>query len=140
MFQDQGLGNEQVQNHHVNARCNQGDPALVAAARNAWPDPGNEAARILDTPQSTLAINRFWIEGRGWDSNAHRAALLRSNVLRHWNASNENGDTPKIMAKLGGNHIVRGRNMTGAYDLGTLLHFARLSDRTQENLVLLLPV
>jgi hypothetical protein len=98
-----------------------GDPALVTAVQDAWPDPVDSAAWILDTLQSTLEINRSWMQGRGWESNALRAALLRSNFLRHWQASKRDGNVPKVMVKLGGNHVVRGRNMTGTFDLGTLL-------------------
>ena len=98
-----------------------GDPALVEAVRNAWPAPDDKARQILDTLQSTLEINRSWTQGRGWESNAQRAALLRSNFLRHWTRANENGGAPKVMVKLGASHIVRGRNNTGTFDLGTLL-------------------
>ncbi len=98
-----------------------GDPALVTAVRDAWPGPGKEAAWILDTLQSTFEINQSWILGRGWESNARRAALLRSNFLRHWQRAQQVGSTPRVIVKLGANHIVRGRNMTGTFDLGTLL-------------------
>jgi hypothetical protein len=98
-----------------------GDPALVAAVRDAWPDAGQKALGILGTLQSTLEINRLWTQGRGFDSNARRAALMRSNFLRHWRGAKQSGNTPKILVKLGGNHVLRGRNMTGTFDLGTLL-------------------
>jgi len=98
-----------------------GDPALVTAVIDAWPDADDEALWILDTLQSTLEINQLWVQGRGWDSNARRAALFRSNFLRHWQSVSGDGNNPKLMAKLGANHLVRGRNMTGTFDLGTLL-------------------
>ena len=98
-----------------------GDPALVTAVREAWPDPAGKALRILDTLQSTLEINQAWIQGRGWDSNAQRATALRSNFLRHWHQAKQNGSTPRVVVKLGANHVVRGLNMTGTFDLGTLL-------------------
>jgi len=98
-----------------------GDPALVTAVKEAWPDAGDSAVQILDTLQSTLEINQLWVQGRGWDSNVRRAALLRSNFLRHWSDAKQTGNTPRVMVKLGGNHIVRGRNTVGTFDLGTLL-------------------
>ena len=98
-----------------------GDPALVTAVREAWPDAGDSALQILDTLQSTLEINQLWVQGRGWDSNVRRAALLRSNFLGHWSDAKQTGNTPRVMVKLGGNHIVRGRNSVGTFDLGTLL-------------------
>lgn len=98
-----------------------GDPALVTAVIEAWPGANDKAAWILDTLRSTLEINQFWVQGRGWESNARRAALFRSNFLRYWHAAKRDGNAPRIMAKLGSNHLVRGRNMTGTFDLGTLL-------------------
>lgn len=116
-----------------------GDPALVIAVRDNWPEPDDKAALILDTLQSTLEINQLWIQRRGWDSNARRAALLRSNFLRHWRAANEDGNTPKVMAKLGSNHLVRGRNVTGTFDLGTLLPEIAAADGGHSFSLLVLP-
>ena len=116
-----------------------GDPALVAAVLDAWPNPDHKAAWTLDTLESTLKINQLWIEGRGWDSNAHRAALMRSNFLRHWQAAKRDGKAPKVMAKLGANHVVRGRNMTGTFDLGTLLPEIAAAEGNRSFSVLVLP-
>jgi hypothetical protein len=116
-----------------------GDPALVTALRDLWPDPDDEAAWILDTLQSTLEINQSWIQGRGWDSNAQRAALLRSSFLSHWHKAKKQGSTPKVMVKLGGNHVVRGRNMTATFDLGTLLPEIAAIEGSQSFSVLVLP-
>lgn len=116
-----------------------GDPALVTAVRDAWPDPDDEAVRILDTLQSTFEINQSWIRGRGWESNARRAALLRSNFLGHWQHAKQNGSTPKVLVKLGANHVVRGRNMTGTFDLGTLLPAIAAVEGNRSFSVLVLP-
>ena len=98
-----------------------GDPALVRDVRNSWPDPGDEVVLILDTLETTLEINRLWLEGRGWESNALRAEFMRSNFLRYWRKATDQGGSPKLMAKLGSSHLVRGNNMVGTFDLGTLL-------------------
>lgn len=116
-----------------------GDPALVTALRDLWPDPDDEAAWILDTLQSTLEINRSWILGRGWESNAQRAALLRSSFLRHWHKAKKQGSTPRVMVKLGSNHVVRGRNMTATFDLGTLLPEIAAVEGSHSFSVLVLP-
>jgi hypothetical protein len=116
-----------------------GDPALVTALSDAWPDPNDKAAWILDTLRSTMEINRLWIEGRGWESNARRAALMRSNFLRHWQAAKRDGKTPKVIAKLGSNHMVRGRNMTGTFDLGTLLPEIAATEGSRSFSLLVLP-
>jgi len=116
-----------------------GDPALVMAVSDAWPNPDDKATWILDTLRSTLEINQLWVEGRGWESNARRAALMRSNFLRHWQAAKGDGKTPKVIAKLGSNHIVRGRNMTGTFDLGTLLPEIAAAEGSRSFSVLVLP-
>jgi len=116
-----------------------GDPALVTAVRDAWPGAGDSAMQILDTLQSTLEINRFWVEGRGWDSNVHRAALLRSNFLRHWREAKQLNSSPKFIAKLGGNHLIRGQNSVGTFDLGTLLPEIAALEGSRSFSVLVLP-
>ncbi len=98
-----------------------GDPELVNALTAAWPERDDETDWILDTLEQTLAINALWQSGRGWESNQHRALLIRSNFLRYWRHPTGKKASPKIMAKFGANHIVRGRNMTQAFDLGSLL-------------------
>ncbi len=98
-----------------------GDPALVAAVRAAWPGPGETVDSILQTLQTTLEINRLWIDGRGSASNARRALHIRENFLRHWHAARRHGSMPKVMVKLGANHAVRGLTGVGTFDLGTLL-------------------
>lgn len=116
-----------------------GDPALVKAVKDAWPDPDASAARILDTLQQTLEINRHWVEGRNWESNASRAALLRANFLDYWEASGPVGKRPKVLAKLGANHLLRGLNVTGTFDLGTLLPELAAIEGSQSFSLLVLP-
>ena len=98
-----------------------GDPALVRAVREAWPEPDARSAVIMNTLEKTLAVNNLWLSGKGWESNAARAALQRENFLRYWHAAKKRGETPRVMAKYGGSHIVRGLSQTAVYDLGTLL-------------------
>ena len=116
-----------------------GDPALVTAVIDAWPDANDRAAWTLETLRSTLEINQLWVQGRGWESNARRAALFRSNFLAHLHGANRNGKTPRILAKLGSNHLVRGRNMTGTFDLGTLLPEIASADGEHSFSLMVLP-
>lgn len=98
-----------------------GDPALVRAVREAWPTPDPDSEVMLNTLEQTLAINQLWIQGQAWASNAARAALQRDNFLRYWQAEQRQGHAPKVMAKYGSSHMVRGLSQTAVYDLGTLL-------------------
>jgi hypothetical protein len=98
-----------------------GDPALVLAVREVWPNPDPRSAVILNTLEKTLLINNLWIQGRAWESNLERSALMRENFLRHWHAAKQSGAAPRVMAKYGASHMVRGHSQTAVYDLGTLL-------------------
>lgn len=116
-----------------------GDPALAAELRRLWPGASPTTAWTIETLEETLAINRLWVEGRGWDSNRRRARWIRESFLRHWRAEIEQDRTPGVLVKLGANHVVRGRNGTGTFDLGTLLpELAALSGRRSYS-VLVLP-
>ena len=98
-----------------------GDPALVRAVREAWPNPDPQSDVILNTLEKTLFTNQLWMQGKAWESNRARAELQRENCLRYWRAAKQRGATPKVLAKYGGSHIVRGLSQTAVYDLGTLL-------------------
>jgi hypothetical protein len=98
-----------------------GDPALVRSVQEAWPEQDEETRSILDTLEQTFAINRLWVEGQGFASNERRSAFLRRNFITEWNALQAAGRTPKVFAKLGASHLVRGRNYSEVYDLGTLM-------------------
>jgi hypothetical protein len=113
-----------------------GDPALVQAVRATWPKADPDSSGILDTLERTFEINRLWVEKRGWESNERRAANLRSNFLRHWRSGRQ-GD-PRVFLKFGASHLMRGRNTTGTYDLGTLVpELAEIEGRKAFSLLVL---
>jgi len=100
-----------------------GDPALIRALRAAWPRADAETGLILDTLEGTFEANQLWRQSRGHDSNARRAALMRANFLRYWRAEKAAtaGRTPRLMMKMGSNHMMRGLTPTDVFDLGTLV-------------------
>lgn len=98
-----------------------GDPALVRAVRAAWPKPDPSSAWILDTLEETFEINRLWVERRPWESNQRRGAFLRANFLKHWRREKAAGRSPRVFLKYGASHMVRGRNTTETFDLGSLV-------------------
>lgn len=100
-----------------------GEPALVEHVEHAWRDRGAEATWLLDSLRETLAINQLFVQGRGWASNLRRAEHIRGNFLRHWERANADGEgpPPKVIAKMGASHLVRGRSFTEVFDLGALL-------------------
>ena len=89
--------------------------------REAWPAPDPQSAVILNTLEKTLTINSLWVKGQAFESNAARAALQRENFLRYWHAVQGLGEMPRVMAKFGSSHLVRGLSQTAVFDLGTLL-------------------
>jgi len=97
-----------------------GDPALVVAVRDAWPAPDAETHRLLDALEQTLQINRLWVERRRYDSNRRRADFLRANFRAHWQSAASAGPVPRVFAKLGASHLVRGLNPNEVFDIGTL--------------------
>lgn len=98
-----------------------GDPALVRSVRDAWPEQDAETLSILDTLEQTLVINRLWVDGQGFASNEARSAFLRRNFVTAWNDEKAAGRAPRVFAKFGVSHLVRGRNNSEVFDLGTLM-------------------
>lgn len=98
-----------------------GDAALVRALRDAWPERDAEVSGILETLEETFEINGLWVARKGWASNDRRSTLMRTNFARYWKAEKQAGKTPRAIAKLGASHLMRGRNSTETWDLGTLL-------------------
>jgi hypothetical protein len=94
-----------------------GDPALVAAVRETWPNADDEARWVLATLEETLAINQLWGQRQGWQSNHRRAQFNRANLRRYWAA--EGGRNQKVMFKFGSSHMVRGITNTQVLDIGT---------------------
>ena len=115
------------------------DPELVRAVKRAWPLRDDMSASILDALESTLEINTAWRDGHRYESNRLRAANLRDNFLDHWMAVKDDVDPPRVMAKFGANHLVRGRNMTNTFDLGALIPELAAQDRGTVFSVMVVP-
>jgi hypothetical protein len=98
-----------------------GDPELVAAVRAAWPRPDAAALLRLDTLEETLRINQDQVAGRYWQANDRRARFNRANFIRYRNAERGAGRGSRVLFKFGSNHMMRGRNMTYVYDVGSLV-------------------
>lgn len=82
------------------------------------PEPGGEAYRILTQLEATAHINEAWVDGDRWTSNHRRVRLLRHNFLHHRAAADPGA---KVLVKMGGFHLTRGRTPNNTYDLGNLL-------------------
>ena len=116
-----------------------GEPELVRAVRDAWPERSDRASRILHTLEETLEINSLYLGGQNWASNARRAALIRKNFLEYWNSQSARDSTARIMVKMGSSHLVRGRSNSDAFDLGALLPELAAINGTRTFSLLVLP-
>lgn len=92
---------------------------LRAALR---PMSGSEADQAIATMQETAAINRLFLSGRNWESNRRRAEMNKHWLMHHYRAAQAAGErAPRVMIKLGYNHLYRGLNQTRQYDVGALI-------------------
>ncbi|MFB9372489.1 hypothetical protein ACFFUB_00810 [Algimonas porphyrae] len=117
-----------------------GDPQRVRDVEAAWLDRSVDAAWILDQIEETLEINRLFVTGQNFASNKRRADHLVANFLRHWRVELADGRSPepRVFAKYGASHLVRGRNSNGVFDLGTTLpELAALEGRPSVSLFVL---
>ena len=96
-------------------------PDVLDELRTAWRDPDRDSALALEVIGDTLAINQHFIQGRNWESNDARARLNRRQLLRHLDEARARGEDPRVLFKFGANHMIRGRNMTEVFDLGSLV-------------------
>lgn len=95
-------------------------PSTLDGIAAAWPDPDPESALALRVIWETLAINEDFMEGRNWESNDRRARFNRDQLLRHLARARDRGEEPRVLFKFGASHMVRGRNTTEVFDLGSL--------------------
>lgn len=116
-----------------------GDPQLVRDVRDAWPGHDLETGELLLALEETLEINKLWVEGKGYESNVRRSGDMRSAFMRHWRKETSAGQKPKVFAKMGASHLMRGRNSTETYDLGTFAHELAFIEGAHAVSVMILP-
>lgn len=96
-----------------------GPDSVWTALRDAYaPAEGSEADRILDQLAATTRINGAWIAGDRWRSNRLRVRLIKRNFLRY---RHEASPEARVMVKMGGFHVMRGRTPNNTFDIGNLL-------------------
>lgn len=86
------------------------------------PPPGSRADRVIETMRETAAINRLFGSGENWESNRRRAAWIKRTMARQLETAGAGGEAePRVLVKLGANHVYRGLNQTRQYDVGAML-------------------
>lgn len=90
----------------------------------------------LDASREIYALNRT----SGWESNYRRSLLMKRLFADAYAAAVAKGETkPKVIMKLGATHTMRGRSMTGVYDLGNMLPELAFLNGTRSFSLLVLP-
>ena len=96
------------------------DPALVRALRTAWPNPDRESDVIMRTLEESLAIEAAERSGGMYPYMQRRTQFMRNNFVERLRA--ERGRTPpRVMFKMGYNHMIRGANYVNFFDLGSMM-------------------
>jgi hypothetical protein len=88
-----------------------------------------EAQKIIAELKESAAIYQLWMSGRNYENNARRARLLAKNFLAAYKSMAD--PQPKIVFKMGLEHVALGTTTVNTIDLGTLAtSIARTNDRT----------
>jgi hypothetical protein len=88
-----------------------------------------EAQTIIAELKESAAVYQLWMSGHNYENNARRARLLATNFLARYHASAE--PEPKVVFKMGLEHVALGTTTINTIDLGTLVsEMARLDGKT----------
>ena len=96
------------------------DPALVSALRAAWPNPDHESDLIMRTLEESLAIEAAERSGGMYPYMQRRTQWMRNNFADRLREERGRTPAPKVMFKMGYNHMIRGANYVNFFDLGSM--------------------
>ncbi len=90
---------------------------------------GAEAERIIAELKESAAVYQLWMHGHNYENNARRARLLAKNFLAAYSAAADK--EPKVVFKMGIEHLMLGTTSINTIDLGTLAtEMARIHAKT----------
>src|SRR6185295_2611733 len=78
-----------------------------------------EAERIIAELKESATVYQLWMHGHNYENNARRARLLARNFLAAYKAAAD--AEPKIVFKMGIEHLTLGTTSINTIDLGTLV-------------------
>ncbi|MDQ3282032.1 MAG: hypothetical protein M3Q69_11535 [Acidobacteriota bacterium] len=110
-----------------------------AQLRTAFRGASPAALQLIDALDESREIYR--LNGTsGWESNQQRSLLMKRLFGEAYRAAVVNGEAkPKVFVKLGAYHVMRGRSLTGVYDIGTMLPELAAANGTRSFQLLVLP-
>jgi hypothetical protein len=97
------------------------DPSLVSAVRAAWPNPDHESDTIMRTLEESLAIETAERTGGMWPYMQRRTQTMRNDFAERLRGERGRTPPPKVMLKMGYNHMIRGANYVNFFDLGSMV-------------------
>ena len=77
-----------------------------------------EGERIIAELKESAAVYQLWMHGHNYENNARRARLLAKNFLAAYTAAADK--EPKVVFKMGIEHLMLGTTSINTIDLGTL--------------------
>lgn len=88
-----------------------------------------ESERIVAELRESAAIYQLWMSGHNYENNARRARWLAHNFLENYRKAA--ASAPKVVFKMGLEHVALGTTTINTVDLGTLVSsLARSNDMT----------
>ncbi len=114
-----------AQKRFLLARFQEADFATLADQFKGQP----EAENIIAELKESGAVYQLWMSGHNYENNARRARLLAKNFLANYKSAAE--PQPKVLFKMGLEHVALGTTTINTIDLGTLTtSIARVNGQT----------
>lgn len=90
-----------------------------------------EEKKVINDLKLTKEIYTYNFEKQYYKNNNKRAKLMKRNFLNYYNKAKKTEATPKVVFKLGANHVGKGLNSTNVFDISNLVsELAVMNDKT----------
>lgn len=82
-----------------------------------------QALRLLSELEESQEIYaKIMMRGEGFQSNQQRANMMKRHFMEAYERASRQEEAPKVIVKLGANHVYKGYNSLGALDLGNFVN------------------
>lgn len=81
----------------------------------------NEEKNILNDLKKTKEIYTYNFQKEYYKNNNERAKLMKSNFINYYNKALQKDRLPKVVFKLGANHVSRGLTTTNVFDISNMI-------------------
>ncbi len=121
----EGRGGQRTPDKFLLSHFQEADFAALAAQFEGQAEGNNIIAELKES----AAIYQLWSSGRNYENNARRARLLAKNFLANYKSAAD--PQPKVVFKMGMEHVALGTTTINTVDLGTLAtSIARANGKT----------